>query len=56
VRIFFGRKKKHMKNIQLNITAKKEVNLGGNEYKVIEVNVSDPAENSFAVVTPVKIK
>lgn len=31
----------------------KKVEIG---YKVIEVNVSDPAENSFAVVTPIKIK
>jgi hypothetical protein len=45
-----------MNNIQLNITNKIERNDGENEYRVIEINVTDPSENSFAVVTPVKMK
>ncbi len=42
------------KNISL--TSLKDRNGGGNGYKIIEVNVKDPAEQAFAVVTPVKIK
>jgi hypothetical protein len=42
------------KNITL--TSLNDRNGGGNGYKIIEVNVKDPAEHVFAVVTPVKIK
>jgi hypothetical protein len=54
VRIFFGRKFVQMKDIQL--TTKNDGNHGGNGYKIIEINVSDPSENTFAVVTPIKMK
>jgi len=43
-----------MKDIQLTI--KNEGSNGGNGYKIIEINVSDPSENTFAVVTPIKMK
>ncbi|MEH7544209.1 hypothetical protein FB550_101235 [Neobacillus bataviensis] len=43
-----------MNNNQLIITKKNEYKGGGNGYKIIEFNVSDPAENLFAVVTPIK--
>ncbi|WP_263297643.1 hypothetical protein [Neobacillus bataviensis] len=33
---------------------KNELNDGENGYKIIEINVSDPSENLFAVVTPIK--
>ncbi|WP_180994357.1 hypothetical protein [Bacillus sp. Marseille-P3661] len=29
---------------------------GGNEYKVIEVNVSDPTECLYAICTPIKMQ
>ncbi|MFD0824649.1 hypothetical protein ACT8ZR_03165 [Neobacillus sp. M.A.Huq-85] len=45
-----------MNNTQLIIPAKNECKDGKNGYKVIEFNVSDPSENLFAVVTPVKKK
>ncbi|WP_165979031.1 hypothetical protein [Bacillus sp. 7884-1] len=37
-------------------STKIESNIGGNGFKVIEINVTDPSENSFAVVTPVQLK
>lgn len=54
VRIFFGRKFVQMKEIIL--TTKNEGIHGGNGYKIIEINVTDPSENSYAVVTPIKMK
>jgi hypothetical protein len=45
-----------MNNIQLNITNKIERNDGENGYRIIEINVTDPSENTYAVVTPVKMK
>jgi len=32
----------------------KNIKAGINGYKIIEVNVSNPAENSYAVCTPIK--
>ena len=43
-----------MKDIQLTIN--NEGSNGGSGYKIIEINVSDPSENTFAVVTPIKMK
>ncbi|MDR7002776.1 hypothetical protein [Neobacillus niacini] len=43
-----------MNNTQLIISTKNECKEGKNGYKVIEFNLSDPSENLFAVVTPVK--
>ncbi|MDQ6597719.1 hypothetical protein [Bacillus salipaludis] len=43
-----------MNKTQLIIPAKNMCKDGKNGYKVIEFNVSDPSENLFAVVTPVK--
>ncbi|MDR7238124.1 hypothetical protein [Neobacillus drentensis] len=43
-----------MNNIQFKTLKEKECKNGGNGNKVVEVNVSDPSENLFAVVTPIK--
>jgi hypothetical protein len=43
-----------MENIQLKPISKNELKNGGNGYKIIEFNVSDPAESLFSVVSPVK--
>ena len=43
-------------NNNLILTSKNEQNNGGNGFKIIEINISDPSENLFAVVTPVKMK
>ncbi|WP_157081439.1 hypothetical protein [Neobacillus soli] len=43
-----------MNNNQIITPRKNEYKDGGNGYKVIEINVSDPSENLFAVVTPIK--
>lgn len=43
-----------MNDIQLLTTKQSECKDGDNGYKIIEINLSDPAENLFAVVTPVK--
>jgi hypothetical protein len=56
VRIFYWKEEKHMNNDVVKQSTKIESNVGGNGYKVIEINVTDPSENSFAVVTPVKMK
>jgi hypothetical protein len=45
-----------MNNIQSISSNNNKNNIAGNGYKVIEVNVSNPSENLFAVCTPVKIK
>ncbi|NHC43511.1 hypothetical protein G6549_27085 [Bacillus sp. MM2020_1] len=37
-------------------TTKNETNDGSNGYKVVEINVTDPTENLFAVVAPIKMK
>lgn len=41
-------------NNHLIITSKSERKSGGNGYKVVEINITDPSDNLFAVVTPVK--
>jgi hypothetical protein len=43
-------------NNNLILTTKNELNDGGNGFKIIEINVTDPTENLFAVVTPIKMK
>ncbi|WP_462411666.1 hypothetical protein [Neobacillus sp. Marseille-QA0830] len=43
-----------MNNNQLPIIRKTETKEAGNGYKIVKMNVSDPSENLFAVVTPVK--
>lgn len=43
-----------MNNNQIIIPRNNECKDGGNGYKVIEINISDPSENLFAVVTPIK--
>ncbi|MCQ6282515.1 hypothetical protein [Bacillus sp. EB600] len=43
-----------MDNNHLIKLRKNECKDGGNGYQIIEFNVSDPAENLFAVVTPIK--
>ncbi|MDR7000223.1 hypothetical protein [Neobacillus niacini] len=43
-----------MINNQIVISTKNEYKDGNNGYKVIEFNITDPSENLFAVVTPVK--
>lgn len=36
------------------ILSTNERNAEGNGFKIIEINMTDPSENLFAVVTPVK--
>ena len=43
-----------MKDFQLKITRNNEGKDGNNGFKVIEVNVSNPTESLYAVVTPIK--
>ncbi|QQZ07666.1 hypothetical protein [Heyndrickxia vini] len=43
-----------MGNIQLKTSKNNESKNGTNGYKIIEVNVSDPTDSLFAVVTPIK--
>ncbi|GIN84423.1 hypothetical protein J6TS2_08090 [Heyndrickxia sporothermodurans] len=43
-----------MGNIQLKTSRKNECKDEKNGYKIIEVNVSDPTDSLFAVVTPIK--
>jgi len=43
-----------MNNNKIINTTKNESKTGGNGFKIIEFNVSDPTENLFAVVTPIK--
>ncbi|MGZ4159319.1 MAG: hypothetical protein ACXVNF_00755 [Neobacillus sp.] len=43
-----------MNNSQLITSRKNECKNGGDGYKIIEFNVSDPAESLFAVVIPIK--
>ncbi|MGG3466350.1 hypothetical protein ABES02_02120 [Neobacillus pocheonensis] len=43
-----------MNNQQLIISRNSDCKDGGNGYKVIEFNVSDPTEKLFSVVTPIK--
>ncbi|MDP4107927.1 MAG: hypothetical protein Q8935_23640 [Bacillota bacterium] len=43
-----------MESIQLQSTSKNEFKNGENGFKIIEFNVTDPAESLFAVVTPIK--
>ncbi|WP_154663569.1 hypothetical protein [Neobacillus dielmonensis] len=41
-------------NKQITIARKVESKDGGNGFKIIQMNISDPSENLFAVVTPIK--
>ena len=43
-----------MKNIQIMTTKQNECKDGEDGYKIIEMNMKDPAESLYAVVTPVK--
>ncbi len=43
-----------MNNHQITIIRKDESKTEESGYKIIQVNVSDPSENLFAVVTPIK--
>ncbi|MGE8206819.1 hypothetical protein ACQKP0_20105 [Heyndrickxia sp. NPDC080065] len=43
-----------MEDIQLKTSRKNECKEGENGYKIIELNVSDPTESLFAIVTPIK--
>ncbi|MBS4172873.1 hypothetical protein [Bacillus sp. FJAT-49736] len=43
-----------MENIQLKTSRENECKDGSNGYKIIEVNVTDPSESLFSVVTPIK--
>lgn len=43
-----------MGNIQLETSRKNECKDGKNGYEIIEMNVSNPAESLFSVVTPIK--
>ncbi|WP_217269794.1 hypothetical protein [Neobacillus endophyticus] len=54
VREKLGRRESIMKNEQITITRKNESKTGDNGFKIIEVNITDPAENLFSVVTPIK--
>lgn len=54
MRIFFGRKKVQINNNVIKLSTKTESNVDG--FKVVEINVIDPTENLYAVVTPVKMK
>jgi hypothetical protein len=45
-----------MNNNTLIKTSKNEINNGGTGFKVIEINVTDPAQSLFSVVTPIKMK
>ncbi|WP_257000294.1 hypothetical protein [Neobacillus jeddahensis] len=41
-------------NNQVMTSRKNDNKDGGNGYKIIEFNVSDPTESLFSVVTPIK--
>ncbi|WP_419887499.1 hypothetical protein ACN6MT_18835 [Neobacillus niacini] len=43
-----------MNNNVIKLTTKNESNVDG--FKVLEINVTDPTENLYAVVTPIKMK
>ncbi|WP_187373182.1 hypothetical protein [Bacillus rubiinfantis] len=43
-----------MKNVQLDITKISECKDGENGYKILEWTVSDPAEELYTIVTPIK--
>ncbi|WP_160718799.1 hypothetical protein [Bacillus sp. USDA818B3_A] len=43
-----------MNNNQLVTSKKEERKEGGNGYKIIEFNVTDPTESLFSIVTPIK--
>ncbi|MFK9090700.1 hypothetical protein [Bacillus salipaludis] len=43
-----------MKNNQMITSSKNEVKEGENGYKIIKINLSDPTESLFSVVTPIK--
>jgi len=53
-KFFFRKEVRTMNNIQFITSKENECKDGGNGYKIIEINVSDPSENLFAVVTPIK--
>ncbi|WP_155928627.1 hypothetical protein [Bacillus sp. UNC41MFS5] len=43
-----------MNNIQFKTSREQDCKNGGNGYKIVEIKVSDPSENLFAVVTHIK--
>jgi hypothetical protein len=45
-----------MSNNQVIIIRRDENKNGGSENRIIEWNVSDPAESLYSVVTPIKMK
>jgi hypothetical protein len=54
---YFIRKEEKTMNINPIIkTSKTETTTNGTGLKIIEVNVTDPAQSLFSVVTPVKMK
>jgi hypothetical protein len=53
---FVRKEERKMNNNTLIKTSKNEINNGGTGFKVIEINVTDPAQSLFSVVTPIKMK
>jgi hypothetical protein len=45
-----------MRDDKIILSTKIEDNAGENGYEIIEVNISDPIENVYAVVTPINMK
>lgn len=45
-----------MNNNTLIKNSKNETNNVGTGYKIIEINVTDPAQSLFSIVTPIKMK
>lgn len=43
-----------MKNNQIISSSKNEFKKGESGYKIIEMNISDPTESLFSIVTPIK--
>ncbi|WP_186328621.1 hypothetical protein [Bacillus sp. X1(2014)] len=43
-----------MNNIQFKTSRENDCKNGGNGYKIVEIKVSDPSENLYAVVSPIK--
>jgi hypothetical protein len=54
---YFVRKEVRNMNINPMIrTSKNETTTNGTGFKIIEINVTDPAQSLFSVVTPIKMK
>ena len=45
-----------MNNNPMIKTIKNETTTNGTGFKIIEINVTDPAQGLFSVVTPIKMK